>query len=183
MLSKNKKRLKDTVYTAMFAALIAVCSLIYIPLAVPITMQTFAVFLALFLLGGKHGTLAVLVYIAVGLAGMPVFSGFIGGFGVLFGATGGYIIGFALLGAVYAAGEKIFGSGLAASVLCAAAGLAVCYLFGSVWFAAVYSRGSGGVGFAAALSQCVLPFIIPDAVKMLLAVFVKKKLAAYIKIN
>ena len=86
---------------ALFAAIIAVCSQIQIPLTVPFTMQTFAVFSALAILGGKNGTISILIYIALGAIGIPVFAGFSGGIGVLFGTTGGYILGFLFSGLLY----------------------------------------------------------------------------------
>ena len=85
---------KDMAYIAVFAVLIAVCSWISIPTTVPFTLQTFAVFLTVGVLGGKRGSLAVLVYILLGCVGVPVFAGFSGGIGVLAGQTGGYIVGF-----------------------------------------------------------------------------------------
>ena len=95
---------KDMALTAMFAVLIAVCSWISIPLAVPITLQTFGVFCALAVLGGKRGFFAVLVYILLGAAGLPVFAGFKSGIGTLFGSTGGYIVGFLLMAGGYRVG-------------------------------------------------------------------------------
>lgn len=74
----------------VFAVLIAICSWISIPMTVPFTLQTFAVFLAVGVLGGKRGSLAVLIYILLGAVGIPVFAGFSGGIGVLLGNTGGY---------------------------------------------------------------------------------------------
>ena len=90
----NKFKTIDMVYIAVFAVLIAICSWISIPTTVPFTLQTFAVFLAVGVLGGKRGSLSVLIYILLGAVGIPVFAGFSGGFGVLLGQTGGYIVGF-----------------------------------------------------------------------------------------
>lgn len=89
------------VQIALFAAIIAVCSWIQIPMTVPFTMQTFAVFCALATLGGKGGTISILIYIVLGAVGVPVFAGFTGGIGILFGTTGGYIIGFLFTGLLY----------------------------------------------------------------------------------
>ena len=84
----------DLAYTALFTVLLAVCAWITVPLTVPFTLQTFGVFAALGTLGGRRGTYAVAAYLLLGLAGLPVFSGFRGGPGVLLGTTGGYILGF-----------------------------------------------------------------------------------------
>lgn len=181
MRQKNKNRIKSIVYTAMFTALIAVCSLISVPFAVPFTLQTFAVFLALFVLGGKRGTLALLAYICLGFAGLPVFSGFMGGFAVLFGATGGYIIGFVLASFAFWAGEKIFGKSGRMRLLYAAVGLLLCYILGSIWYAFVYMGGTGKIGFFAAVAQCVLPFIVPDILKIGLAFLLGNRLKKYVK--
>ena len=78
----NHKTLNLT-YMALGAVLIAVCSWISIPTMVPFTMQTFAVFLVLLLLGGKCATGAILIYILLGAAGVPVFAHFTAGIGIL----------------------------------------------------------------------------------------------------
>ena len=82
---RQRSKTYDLVYVSIFVVLIAVCSWISIPLTVPVTLQTFGVFIAVGLLGGKRGTLAVLVYILMGAIGIPVFSGFTGGIGILAG--------------------------------------------------------------------------------------------------
>ena len=87
----------NLVYIALFAVLIAICSWLAIPTIVPITLQTLAVYLTVSLLGWKRGLAAICVYILLGLVGVPVFSGFRAGMGVLSGPTGGYIIGLSLI--------------------------------------------------------------------------------------
>ena len=94
METKTKLSVRDMAYIAMFAVIMAVCSWISVPYVVPFTLQTFAVFLAVGVLGGKRGTLAVLIYILLGCVGLPVFAGFSGGIGVVLGCTGSYIAGF-----------------------------------------------------------------------------------------
>ena len=79
----------DMVYIAVFAVLMAICSWISIPATVPFTLQTFAVFLTVGVLGGKRGSMAVLIYILLGAIGIPVFAGFYGGVVPLLGNTGG----------------------------------------------------------------------------------------------
>ena len=99
-MDKNRLSVRDMAFIAAMSAVIAVCAWITIPLAVPFTLQIFGVFMALRLLGGKKGTLSILVYIALGAVGLPVFSGFQGGIGVLAGPTGGDIAGVPLMGAL-----------------------------------------------------------------------------------
>ncbi len=168
---------RDLTYIAILVALMAVCSWITIPTVVPFTLQTFGVFLASALLGGKRGTVAVLVYILLGAVGAPVFAGFAGGPGALFGTTGGYILGFLAQAAVLWAGERLLGRSSGAFLLSGVLGLAVCYLIGSVWFLFLYSRTTGPIGMATVLGWCVVPFVIPDLVKLVLAMAVGKRLA------
>lgn len=175
-----QNRLKKLVYTAMFTAIIALCSLITVPFAVPFTMQTFGVFFTLLMIGGKRGTCAVAAYIALGLAGLPVFSGFQGGVAVLFGATGGYIIGFLLASLLFWLFEKVFGKKNIVAIAASVLGMLACYTVGSLWYAFIYMGGTG-VGFAAAVAQCVIPFVIPDIAKIALAFFMRMKLKKHMK--
>lgn len=159
----------DMAYTAVFAVLIAICSWISIPTVVPFTLQTFAVFLAVSVLGGRRGTLAIMVYILLGAVGSPVFAGFRGGIGVLLNTTGGYIIGFLFAGLMMWLMEKLFGRKIWAQIFGMILGM-IAYLFvGTVWFMAVYLRQTGPVGLGTVLGWCVIPFLIPDMIKMLLA--------------
>ena len=122
----NRQNILDMVLIAMFAVIIAVCSWLSIPGEVPVTLQTFGVFCAVGLLGGKRGTLSVVIYILLGLVGVPVFAGFKGGVGSLIGPTGGYIIGFVFTALVYWLVTKLLGTKIWAVVLGMVLGLAVC---------------------------------------------------------
>ena len=102
--------LRDMVLCALFAAILAVSAWLTVPGEVPFTLQTFGVFAALGLLGGKRGTIAIALYLVLGAVGLPVFSGFRGGFGVLLGTTGGYIFGFLLSGLLYWALTALLGN-------------------------------------------------------------------------
>ena len=171
------------VYIAMFAVLIAICSWISIPANVPFTLQTFGVFVAVGVLGGKRGSLAVLVYILLGAIGAPVFAGFTGGFGILIGSTGGYIIGFLLSALVMWGMEKILGKKTWVLAISMVLGLLVCYAFGTAWFMVVYTSKTGAIGLMTALGWCVFPFIIPDILKIALALLICKRLARIIRID
>lgn len=179
-MAASKSKTYDLVYIAVFAVLMAVCSWISVPTAVPFTLQTFAVFMAVGVLGGRRGTMAVALYIILGAVGVPVFAGMTGGIGILTGTTGGYIVGFLFSALVMWAMEKIPGKKSVIQILSMAAGLIVCYAFGTVWFMAVYMKTSGQVGLMAVLGWCVIPFIIPDIIKILLAYGLSRKLKKYI---
>lgn len=178
-----KMKTVDMAYIAMFAVLIAVCSWIHIPATVPFTLQTFGVFLAVGVLGGKRGTLSVLVYLLLGMVGLPVFAGFSGGIGCLLGSTGGYIIGFLFSALVMWAMERLLGRTQWVLALSMVLGLLVCYAFGTVWFMRVYANSTGPIGILTALGWCVFPYIIPDLLKIALALMISKRLAAAIKIH
>lgn len=166
----------DMVYIGIFTVLIAVCSWISIPAAVPFTLQTFGVFMAVEVLGGKRGTMAVLVYILMGAVGIPVFAGFQGGIGVIFNTTGGYIVGFLCSALIMWAAESLFGKKPLVRLLSMTAGLIACYVLGTIWFMVVYGRTTGAVGLMTVLGWCVIPFIIPDLVKIGLAYFISRKI-------
>ena len=179
----TRSKTYDMVYIAVFAVLIAICSWISIPTTVPFTLQTFAVFLAVGVLGGKRGSLSVLIYILLGAVGIPVFAGFSGGFGILLGSTGGYIIGFLFSALLMWGMEALLGKKTWVLGLSMVLGLIVCYAIGTVWFMAVYTKNSGPVGLAAVLSWCVIPFIIPDLIKIALALVLSKRFSVILKLN
>ena len=161
---------RSAAYIAMMAVVLCVCSWITVPFTVPFTMQTFAVYCALLLLGGKRGLMAVGLYILLGLVGLPVFSGFRGGPGHLLGLTGGYIIGFLFTGLGYLLMEgKLRTMAFLPHVALLSLDLLPCYLVGTVWFTAVSRLHGSEIGFFSALTLCVLPYILPDLVKLLLA--------------
>ena len=172
---------KDLSYIAMGVALIAVCSWISVPLPVPITLQTFAICLITAVLGLRLGLWAVVVYILLGAAGLPVFSGFRSGIGTLLGTTGGYIIGFVFTALAVGLGVKRFGRKPPLLAFFMAIGILLCYAFGTAWFVLVYTRTSGAIGVLTALSLCVFPYLLPDAVKILLAVSLTGRLHSLLK--
>ena len=179
--TREKMKVLDLVYVAIGAALIAICSWISIPTAVPFTLQTFAVFFVLLLLGGERGTIAILVYVLLGAVGVPVFAGFSGGIGILLGNTGGYILGFLFIGFIYILFTKLFKKKIVIKVASLVLGLAVCYAFGTAWFMHVYMQSSGEVGLITVLGWCVFPFIIPDLLKLALAVVIARRVEPVVR--
>ncbi len=168
----HKLKTIDMVHIALFAALMAICSWISIPATIPFTMQTFGVFMAVLMLGGYKGTLAILVYIILGAIGLPVFAGFTGGLSSLFGSAGGYIIGFLFSGMSMGLIQKYFGHSSFIQIISMLVGLIVCYVFGTVWFMIVY----GSNNLLLVLGWCVFPFIIPDLLKIVLAFILSNRL-------
>ena len=166
---------------ALFAALLTLCAWISIPVTdVAFTLQTLGVALVLWLLDGKRGTLAIFIYLLLGAVGLPVFSGFQGGLGALLGVTGGYILGFLVWGILYwllsAFGPKTAGFQIIAMAL----GILGCYVFGSLWFYRLYLRSGSAVGFGFVLLKCVVPYLIPDALKLTAAWFLSRRLKRFV---
>lgn len=179
--ASRRLRTRDLTYVALCAVLIAVCAWISIPAPVPFTLQTFGIFAALTLLGGRRGCYAVAVYLLLGLAGLPVFAGFQGGAGTLLGVTGGYILGFAATALIYWLVTARLGSSLPVSILASILGLLVCYAFGTAWFLVAYARSAGPISLTAALGMCVLPFVVPDLIKLALAVLLSRRVGKFLR--
>ena len=158
-------------YIALAVAINAVCAFITIPATVPFTLQVFGIFFTLEYLGGKRGAIAVWLYLAMGAVGLPVFSGFRGGFGVLLSATGGFIMAFAAVALLYFV-FSFFKMPRWAHYLLAAISLALIYFGGCAWF--VFMMGGT---FLRALTICVLPFILPDVIKITLAFLLSARLS------
>jgi biotin transport system substrate-specific component len=175
MENNRRNRLYRFILSALFAALVAVGSYLFIPLPftpVPINLALLAVYLAGGLLGPKYGSLSLAVYVLLGAVGLPVFTGFTGGLSIIAGPTGGYIIGYIwaalAVGLIAGTERKPAIWRLAAAV---SAGLIACYAFGTVWFMI-----STKTGFVASLMLCVVPFLIGDALKIIAAIFLIRTL-------
>ena len=161
-------RQKSRVYAMSVTAVMTAVTCVLAPMSIPIgpvliSFTNLAIYLALYLLGWKLGTLSYIVYVCIGMFGAPVFSGFTGGLGKLLGPTGGYIIGFipmAILGGLAIERFSSRGAHFAGMAL----GTAVCYAFGTAWFCFVAK-----MGVIPALSVAVFPFIPGDVAKILLA--------------
>ncbi len=160
---KSRFSAADLARTGLFAALILICTHLSIPLpsGVPLTLQTFAVALGGFLLGPVYGTLAAAVYLLLGAAGLPVFSGFTGGIGRFVGPTGGFLLGFLLLAWGCGLGKK---RPLPIRFLPGLAGLLLCHLLGALWYARV-----ADLAFTASAAAVSLPFLPKDIASLALA--------------
>ncbi len=172
----NKKNLTVNIsLIAMFVALITVCSWISVPVfSFHISLQTFAIFLSVLILGTKKSFISVLIYILLGIIGVPVFSGFRGGFAALMSGTGGFIIGFLFLSLVTGIlinrlpDKNIF------KLLSMIIGETVCFFFGII--GVLLYLEPEDIIFKEIFSFCVLPFIIPDFIKIILALTVSNSI-------
>ena len=184
MPEKTVSRLKtrDLTLIALFTVLTAVCAWISVPVPAPFvqfTMQTFAVFAALLTLGGKRGTYAITAYLLLGAVGAPVFSNFRGGLGVLLGTTGGYILGFFFTALLYWLMTTKLGNTMAVKIAAGALGMAVCYAFGTAWYLVLYAQMGKPMGVLTALGYCVFPFILPDLLKLALALLLSQRVEKF----
>lgn len=164
-------RVRSMCLVAMFAVLLALGAWVTVPGAIPFTMQTFVLYCVLWLLTPKQGLAAICLYLLLGAVGLPVFSGFQGGFGVLLGPTGGYLLGFLLMPLPMTVAGQHTGRRIGLAVLATL----ICYLFGTLWYAALYT-GLTAAGIGTALLTCVLPFMLPDTFKLALSVILCKRL-------
>lgn len=169
---------KDIVLISIFSALTVICAWITVPSPVPFTLQTFAILLACGVLGGKRGTVSVLIYVALGALGLPVFSGFRGGVSVLVGESGGYIFGFILSALFMWAAEKYIKSSFARTAVFMGCAILISYVSGALWYAFVYTDGA--TSLPAILVATVVPFIIPDAAKLCLALYLTRRLKRFV---
>ncbi len=154
------------VLCSLFASLTAICAWLSVPLpGISFTMQTFGILLTLGILGGKWGSVSILLYLLMGIVGLPVFSGFRGGAACLLDPAGGFLWGFLACGLLYWAAERL--GRLPAMVL----GLTGCYACGYFWF----SRYTG-------TGLPVLPWLVPDTLKLALAYSLSGRIRRQLKI-
>jgi len=173
-VDNQKIRTKQMVLIALMTAVTCVLGPLSIPLPfspVPISLTNFAIFLAIFILGMKNGTISFIIYLLLGAVGVPVFSSFRGGFQVLAGPTGGYLIGFIFLALIMGFALDHFDRKLVPTIIGMIIGMAVCYAFGTVWLAKLLS-----LSFKEGLMMGVIPYLPGDAAKIIIAAIVGPKL-------
>jgi biotin transport system substrate-specific component len=163
-----KLRSKELSTVALFAAVMAICSQVSIPIPIspaPITLSLFGVFLTSMLLDYKSSTLVQIVYVLLGICGAPVFQGFSGGISRALGPTGGYIISYIPMS--YVMGWLTVRFNIVnrlKMIYVMTCGLAICYVFGTAWLML-----STQMSISKALYAAVLPFIPLDIVKIFAA--------------
>ena len=163
---------KNLTETAVITALLCVLGPLTIPIGpIPISLAPLAIFLGVYILGMKRGTIACLMYLLIGAVGLPVFSGFAGGLGKLAGPTGGYLIGYVLMALIAGFFIDRFWNQIWLQVFGMLLGLAVLYAIGTLWLAY-----QAHMTLAAAFAAGVAPFIILDLLKIAAAVFLGRTL-------
>lgn len=195
-IAKRKRMIRDMCYIALFTALIVVCTYIAFPIGtIPVTLQTLAVCMAGGFLGWKRGTLSVIVYILLGVCGIPVFSGFHNFYALIIGPTTGYVVGFIFTALIVGftsdnlhkigdrAKNKTAGQIFELILLAVAmvVGIAVCYLFGTLWFTPIAYGSVTAANLQKTLTVCVYPFIVVDLVKIVIAAFLVNRLKRFVK--
>lgn len=165
----NDQGIHRIALVGVMTAIICICGPLAMPLpgGVPISLTNLAILLAVYLLGMKNGTLSCGIYILLGLVGLPVFSGYMGGLTKLAGPTGGYIIGFVVMALISGWFNEQFKGKYGLQTLGMGLGVAADYVFGTIWFIAQTQ-----MPLMEALSVCVLPFLIGDALKIAAVIIV-----------
>ena len=163
------------VQSSCCAAILVLSSWITIPIYIGITLQTLALFVISYVMKPKVSLLTVLSYIFLGVCGIPVFSGFGSGISAVLGPGGGFILGFLLVPILIAPFRNLARNNILYLFLPMLVSLAILYVCGTAWYAYVYGTADG-ISFFAAVSVCVIPFILPDIIKILLAAVIIKRL-------
>lgn len=174
--------------TALMCAVLCVVSPLAIPVPmspVPLSLATFAVYLTALILGARKGVACILLYLLLGMVGLPVFSGFSGGIGVLLGPTGGYLVGYLLCAVIvgWLANFRMFGKSfgkrqLVQNAVAMIFGTLACYALGTVWFLFTMD---GSYTFRQAVLVCVVPYLVFDFVKILAAAAVAEPIGKIIR--
>lgn len=174
MNSKTKSQLGQLFIASLFTALLALISQVSIitPTGLPLSFQIFAVCLCGYTLKLKWASLSVITYIALGLLGLPIFSNFRGGIGVLFEITGGYIIGFVPLVILCALPLK---ESRALKIGFGIIGVLICHIIGSVYLSALTNTN-----FLSSFITTSLPFLLKDIILCVLAHFLSLRLKKYL---
>lgn len=171
-IKSNDHSIRWMAKVALMAAVMCILGPLSIQIGpIPISFTNLVIYFSIYLLGTWKGTLSYLVYMLLGLIGLPVFSGGQGGIPKLFGVTGGYIFGFIFTAIISGIFIEKWKDNSPLHFLGMTLGTAVCYGFGTVWFV-VLTKST----FWGALCVCVFPFILGDVIKMLVAVLLGTKI-------
>lgn len=163
--------------TALMAAVMCMLGPLVVPIGpIPISLTNFAICITAYLLGTKMATISCVVYLTLGIIGLPVFSGGEGGIGKLMGPTGGFLLGFVFLALISGIFVERFAGKRILHIVGMCLGMLVAYLLGSAWFSI-----QSGMNLPETLAMCVFPFLLGDAMKLAVAAaigpVIRKRLA------
>ena len=175
-MDKRKHRVQSMIFISLFATLMCIGAWIHFPSVVPATMQTFVVFCALGLIGSKKTFLMLVIYIFLGAVGLPVFSGFNSGLGALTGPTAGFIWGFLLGVPVFYIFEKYFSHKKSLIIIGYIIYILIHYIPGALWYCVFSAEALTVGGIISSSLVTVVPFILPDAIKLMLSLLVIDRL-------
>ena len=176
-----KLKIRTLCEIPLFVSLMTICAWLSIPSPIPFTLQTFAFFLCCLCLGGKMAFVCTTVYLFLGIVGVPVFSSFGAGIGIVLGTSGGFLVGLLPASLTYYIFTILFGNKDFFKVIGCVAGLFICYIFGAVWYIFIYLSTPTTI-FTPVLT-CILPFVIPDGVKLFLAYLVYTRIRKTLSIK
>lgn len=160
------------VTAALFAALMCICGPLTVPIGpVPVTLANMVIFFSAVILGAKGSVVSCVVYLLLGLVGLPVFSGFQGGIGKFAGPTGGFLVGYILVALIGGLIMQLSKCNIPLTIVGLILGTAASYTLGTIWFVILMDCE---IGYA--LSVCVFPFIIIDLIKIVIATIVGKQI-------
>ena len=180
--TKNIQKLKSGILIALFSVILLVCSRIAIPYVIPFTLQSLGVFLTFGILGGKKGLLSFLLYLTLGLIGLPISATGEAGINLFLTPAAGYLIGWVICGILFWIIETKFGNRTKTRLIAFSLGTIISYIMGTVWFILIYAYNNTTPSIWTAICYCVFPFIIFDIIKLLTANFIANKLQNKIKI-
>ncbi len=180
-MSKRNDKVKNMILIALFSTMMCLGAWLHFPSVIPATMQTFVVFCSLGILGSKSTFFVLVIYTMLGSVGLPVFSGFTGGVGALIGPTAGFLWGFFLGVPAFYLTEKYLKNKKYGLYIGYIIYIILHYIPGALWYC-YFTLGELNIsGILSSSAVTVLPFIVPDTVKMLLAVFTVKRLGKIFK--
>ena len=158
---------KHMTLIGFMAALLSILGPFFLPLPfspVPVSLTTLILYFTIYVLGMKRALLSCIIYLLIGLVGLPFFTGYVGGVGKITGPTGGYLIGYLLLVVIAGLFIDRWSSNHGLCILGLVLGTVACYLFGTIWLSF-----QNHLTFPAALTAGVLPFLPVDSIKIILA--------------
>lgn len=180
-MKRKQKSVQSMIFIALFATLMCIGAWIHFPGPVPATMQTFVVFVALGLTGSKNTFIMLCVYIALGAVGLPVFSGFNSGIGALTGPTAGFVWGFLMGVPVFYIFEKYFSHKKSLIIIGYIIYILIHYIPGALWYCRFTAGEINLPGLLSSTLVTVVPFIVPDGIKLLVAILTTARLKKIIK--